>query len=114
MTDCLFCRIIQKQIPAEILYEDDDVLAIHDITPQAPFHVLIMPKPHIESILEVAPFQQHLIGKIHQIAGCLAVESGMTDNGFRIVTNCGPDGGQSVNHLHFHVLGGRAMHWPPG
>ena len=114
MTSCIFCKIARKEIPSELIYDDDDVFAIRDIAPQAPVHLLIIPKAHIPSILELLPNQQYLIGKIHQIAGVLADQHQVSASGFRIVNNCGADGGQAVQHLHFHLLGGRAMQWPPG
>lgn len=113
MKDCIFCKIISGEIPSKKLYEDDTVLAFLDNSPQAPVHFLIIPKDHIAGADAInrdnAGIVAHIFSKIPQ----LAREQGLT-NGYRIVNNCGPDGNQTVPHLHFHVLGGRAMQWPPG
>ncbi|MBF7096861.1 histidine triad nucleotide-binding protein [Alkalibacter mobilis] len=113
MEDCLFCKIARKEIPAEIVYEDDNIIAIKDIDPQAPIHVLIIPKEHYESILTVSA-GNNIISEIHIIANRLAVKFGIVDSGFRLVNNCGENGGQTVDHLHYHLLGGRSLSWPPG
>lgn len=113
MEDCLFCRIARKEIPAQIVYEDDMVLAIKDINPQAPVHVLIFPKEHFDSILTV-PAGNDIISSIHIVANRLALKFGIVDSGFRLVNNCGEQGGQTVLHLHYHLLGGRNLNWPPG
>ena len=111
---CLFCKIANKQIPAKIAFEDDDVLAFHDINPGAPTHLLVIPKQHIASLAEAGPGDQALLGKLLLAARRAAEEAGLLASGFRVVVNTGPDAGQSVHHLHVHVLGGRAMAWPPG
>lgn len=113
MSDCLFCKIVKKEIPSEIIYEDDQVIAIKDIEPQAPIHFLIIPKDHYNSILTV-PAGHEIISQIHIVANRLALKHGIADTGFRLVNNCGEDGGQSVPHLHYHILGGRSLNWPPG
>jgi histidine triad (HIT) family protein len=114
MADCIFCKIVQGEIPAGKVYEDDLVLAFKDINPAAPTHVLIIPKEHIPSINEVTPAQQELMGHILVVAARIAREAGLVGAGCRIVNNCGADGGQTVFHLHFHLLGGRSLQWPPG
>lgn len=114
MSDCLFCKIIEKQIPAKIAYEDDQVLAFHDISPQAPVHILIIPKKHIASINDLQECDSAIIGYLHQIAKKLAHELKIEKSGYRLVINNGPDAGQAVSHIHLHVLGGRKLQWPPG
>ena len=113
MNDCLFCKIINKNIPAELLYEDDQIIAFSDINPQAPVHFLLIPKEHINSAMDINKDNKDLIGHIFYVASKLAKDEGL-ENGYRIVNNCKDDGGQSVYHIHFHVLGGRQMLWPPG
>lgn len=112
--DCLFCKIISKEIPAKIVYEDDTVLAFEDINPQAPFHVLVIPKKHIATSLDVKEEDHALIGRLLQTANSLARERGVAEKGFRTVLNCNRDAGQTVFHIHLHLLGGRPMSWPPG
>jgi len=113
MEDCIFCKILQGEIPADIIYEDDKVIAFNDIEPQAPIHFLIIPKVHFDSILTV-PAGNDIISHIHMVACKLATRMGFAEDGFRIVNNCGEQGGQTVQHLHYHILGGRSMQWPPG
>ena len=114
VSECLFCQIVAKEVESDIIYEDEKVIAFKDINPQAPVHYLIIPKKHIETILDLAAEDQELIGHLHQVANQLAVEAGIADDGFRIVNNCKDAGGQTVYHLHFHLLGGRNLQWPPG
>lgn len=113
MAETIFKKIINKEIPADIVYEDELCIAFHDVQPQAPVHVLLIPKEEIENVdsLREANHQVagHLLTKVHEVAALLNLESG-----YRIVANCGKDGGQSVDHLHLHILGGRSMKWPPG
>ena len=113
MAETIFKKIIDKEIPADIVYEDDLCIAFHDIQPQAPVHVLLIPKQEIENVDSLTQADQelagHLLVKVHEVAKLLKLEFG-----YRIVANCGQDGGQSVDHLHFHILGGRQMKWPPG
>jgi histidine triad (HIT) family protein len=109
----IFKRIIDKEIPARIVFEDDQCLAFHDISAQAPTHVLIIPKQEIASLNELKAAEQALIGHLLLVAKQLAGELGLSE-GYRVVVNCGPHGGQSVDHLHLHLLGGRQMGWPPG
>lgn len=109
----LFKRIIDREIPANIVYEDELCLAFTDITPRAPTHVLVIPKKEIPAVSDIADTDKPLIGHLYTVIRDLAKKIGL-DNGYRVVVNCGPDAGQSVNHLHFHLLGGRPFDWPPG
>ena len=111
--DCLFCNIAAHSIPSAILYEDDQVCAFKDIDPQAPTHFLVVPKAHIQSVDEITSQNSGVIAHIYEVIAMLCKEQGLT-GGYRVVTNCGADGGQTVGHLHFHVLGGRSLAWPPG
>ena len=113
MSACLFCKIVVKQIPASVIHEDDQVVAFNDIDPQAPTHILIIPKKHIESIQNIRAEEQNLLYHMVQTAHQLAQSQKLT-RGYRLVINNGPEGGQSVFHLHLHLLGGRKMTWPPG
>jgi histidine triad (HIT) family protein len=113
MSDCLFCRIVAGSIPAKRLYEDDLCLAFADINPQAPVHLLVIPKEHFASVALKTGVEAKLLGHLLNAAAKIAVEQKL-DNGFRIVINTGPDGGQTVDHLHLHLLGGRHLGWPPG
>ena len=114
MSDTLFSKIINREIPAEILYEDDDVLAFSDVSPQAPVHFLVIPKLPIPTINDIQPDQAKLIGKMVLTAQKLVKEKGVAEGGYRLVMNCNEDGGQTVFHIHMHVLGGRTLSWPPG
>lgn len=109
----IFKKIIDKEIPANIIFEDDQCLAFHDVSPQAPTHVLVIPKKEIESLDELAADDEALMGHMWMVIRNLAKELNLGD-GYRVVVNCGRDGGQSVDHLHFHILGGRSLKWPPG
>ena len=113
MEDCLFCKIANKSIPSEIVYEDDLTIAFKDIEPQAPVHVLIIPKEHYDSVLNISAGND-IINHMHMVANRLAMKFGIVDTGFRLVNNCGDDGGQTVHHVHYHLLGGRNLGWPPG
>ena len=113
MSDTIFSKIISREIPADIVYEDDLALAFKDITPQAPVHILVIPKKPIPQISEAQAEDQELLGHLLLTAQKVASEAGLT-NGYRLVINNGSDGGQTVFHLHIHILGGRAMEWPPG
>ncbi len=110
--ECVFCKIVSKEVKADIVYEDVDVIAFKDLNPQAPTHILIVPKKHIESILKITDEDVELVGKIIYTAKKIAEKYNITD--FRIVNNCGKKAGQSVFHIHFHLLAGRRMAWPPG
>lgn len=109
----LFERIIDRDIPANIIYEDDHCIVFRDINPQAPTHVLVVPRKPIPTLDDVTPHETELVGHLLQVARRIAADEGLTD-GYRLVINCGSDGGQSVDHLHLHVLGGRKLKWPPG
>lgn len=110
--DCLFCKIVKKEIPAKIAYEDDKVIVFHDINPQAPMHLLIIPKKHVKNVSELSNEDTDLVGYLHTVAKDLAKNLGYAN--FRLVTNNGAGAGQSVWHLHFHFLAGRPLAWPPG
>lgn len=112
--DCIFCKIANKEIPSNIVFEDDDVIAFNDLNPEAPVHVLVIPKKHIASLSDAKPEDQQLLGKLMLTIQKIAAEQGIAENGYRVVTNCGEQGGQTVMHLHFHLLGGREMLWPAG
>ncbi len=109
MEDCIFCKIINKQIPSQIIYEDDELIAFKDIEPMAPVHVLVLPKKHIKSAMDLTDEDSVLIGKIYSVIKKLAVDLGVSESGFRVVNNCGEDAGQTVKHIHFHVLGGEKL-----
>lgn len=109
MSDCLFCKIVDKQIPSEIVYEDDKVMAFKDINPVAPVHILLIPKKHISDLTAVEPEDAELLGHLLVVAKKIAQEMGVADSGFRIVNNCKDDGGQVIYHLHFHLIGGRKL-----
>ena len=112
--DCIFCKIASKEIPSDIVYEDDTVIAFKDINPQAPTHFVLIPKKHIATVLSLTHEDQELIGHMFLVAASLAREQQIAQDGFRVVTNCNKDGGQTVFHLHMHLLGGRSLTWPPG
>lgn len=112
--DCVFCKIINKDIPSDIIYEDEDVIAFNDLDPQAPIHFLVIPKKHIQSIAELNGSDYDLVGKIFKVIKKLAEDKELSEEGYRVVSNVGEKAGQSVPHLHFHVLGGRGFKWPPG
>ena len=113
MSDCIFCKIADREIPGNIAYEDDRILAFHDLDPQAPVHVLIIPKKHIASLDDITEEDRDLLGYILMKVKDIAAELGL-ENGYRLVNNCGEDGLQTVKHLHFHLLGKRKMIWAPG
>ena len=111
--DCLFCKIAAGEVPSKKAYEDDRVYAFYDIDPQAPVHILVIPKEHIQSVSQITPENQDIVGHIFTVIAKLAKELDLKD-GYRVVSNVGEQGGQSVPHLHFHLLGGRNLGWPPG
>lgn len=112
--DCLFCRIVAGEIPAERLYQDDEILAFRDVNPQAPFHALIIPRTHIATLNDLQPTQATLAGRLLAVAARIAAEQGFAEAGYRVAMNCNADGGQSVYHIHLHLLAGRQLAWPPG
>lgn len=114
MSDCLFCKLIAGQIPATIVYQNDHVVAFKDITPQAPTHVLVVPRRHIPSLNDLVPADDALVGEMMRSAAAIARDNGHAAGGYRTVFNCNADAGQTVFHLHLHLLGGRKMTWPPG
>ncbi len=114
MEDCIFCKIAKGEIPSEKVYEDDLVLAFNDLTPQAPIHILVIPKEHIASANDIDDENSNVIGHIYEIVSKIAKDKGFDKDGYRVVNNCGKDGGQTVDHIHFHVLAGRGLQWPPG
>lgn len=112
--DCLFCRIINRDIPADIVFEDSEVLAFRDISPEAPTHILVIPKKHIHNMDKASSEDEAVLGKLMITASQLAREESLTEHGYRFVVNTNPGGGQTVYHIHLHLLGGRQMTWPPG
>jgi histidine triad (HIT) family protein len=114
MSDCLFCGIIDSRIKGDIVYRDNSVVAFRDILPRAPVHILIVPRKHIATVMDLEPGDLSLMGDIFRVAAILARDEGIAGTGFRVVVNCGENAGQSVFHLHYHLLGGRAFGWPPG
>lgn len=114
MKDCIFCKIANKEIPSNIVYEDDKIIAFKDAQPQAPIHILVIPKEHIKSFNELNESNVRLVNDIILAIRKLAKDLGIEEDGYRIVNNCGENGGQTVSHIHFHLLGGRKFSWPPG
>jgi len=114
MSDCLFCKIVAGEIPSTKVYENEYVYAFNDIDPQAPKHIIIIPKQHISSANQINEENMSLIGQVFNAAAIIAKEQGFAEKGYRIVNNCGSDGGQTVGHIHFHLLAGRNLGWPPG
>lgn len=109
MDNCIFCNIINKEIPSTIVYEDEKVIAFNDVNPAAPIHILVVPKKHIETLLEVSEEDNYLISHIYKVINKIASEKGFAESGFRVIANCGKDSGQEVMHIHFHVLAGRKL-----
>ncbi len=114
MDGCLFCKIVAGEIPSTKVYEDSEILAFRDIDPKAPQHIVIIPKTHIVSANEITVENSHLVAKVFEAAAKIAEREGFSDKGYRLVNNCGEDGGQTVGHIHFHLLAGRNLGWPPG
>ncbi len=114
MSNCIFCRIVDGSIPAKVVYQDEHTLAFDDISPQAPVHTLIIPKRHVAAVQDLGEADQALLGRLLLTCRKVAMDKGLAEQGYRIVANTGRDGGQTVFHLHFHVLGGRHLGWPPG
>jgi len=113
MDDCIFCKIASGQFESDIVYEDDDIVAFNDINPEAPTHILIIPKIHFESLNDVSEAESTVLGKINLVAKNLAMDRGI-ESGYRLVLNVGKEAGQTVAHIHYHLLGGRRLTWPPG
>lgn len=114
MTDCIFCKIASGEIPAELIYEDEDVVAFNDLNPKAPTHALVIPRAHVATLNDLAADQIPLIGSMYRAAIALAKQLGVAEDGYRTVFNCNASAGQSVFHIHLHLLAGRPMSWPPG
>ncbi len=114
MPDCLFCKIVEGNVPASIVHRDEHLIAFKDINPQAPLHVLIVPRRHIDSLNALGPEDDDLVGEMIRRAAAIARDHGVADTGYRTVFNCNADAGQTVFHIHLHVLGGRGLTWPPG
>ncbi len=114
MSDCIFCKIIKGEIPSTVVFENENIFCFKDINPTAPFHILIVPKAHISSAAEITTENSSVIAEIFEVSAKLLKENGYSESGYRIVTNIGEDGGQAVPHLHYHVLAGRKLAWPPG
>lgn len=112
--NCLFCKILKGEIPAELVYESDTAVAFRDINPQAPTHVLVIPRKHISTINDIEPADEAIVGSLYTAAREIAARDGIADDGYRAVMNCNEGAGQSVFHIHLHVLGGRPLSWPPG
>jgi histidine triad (HIT) family protein len=112
--DCIFCKIAAKQIPSKLVHEDAEIVAFRDINPVAPTHILIIPREHIETVNDLEAAHAGIVGKLHLVAKDLARKEGLSERGYRLVFNCGPEAGQAVFHIHLHLLGGRKMTWPPG
>jgi len=114
MTDCLFCKMVAGEIQPDVVYEDEHVLAFRDVNPQAPVHVLVVPREHIATLNDLTDDHAELVGRLYLAAKRVAEKDGIAERGYRTVINCNAEAGQSVYHVHLHVLGGRHMHWPPG
>lgn len=112
--DCIFCKILKREIPSKIVYEDDQCLAFEDINPQAPIHILVIPKKHISTALDISEADRELLGHLVLVASRIAQEKNIAQSGYRLVLNTNRDAGQTVFHIHLHLLGGRVMSWPPG
>jgi len=112
--DCIFCRIASGDLPSDVVYQDEECVAFRDINPQAPVHLLVIPRKHIEGLAETDPEDEALLGRLAAAAAEVAEQEGLSEDGYRVVINWGPDAGMAVPHLHLHVLGGRRMSWPPG
>lgn len=114
MSDCLFCKIVNGDIPADVVHESPGVIAFRDISPKAPTHILIIPREHISTVNDLQPAQESIVGSLFTAAKTIAADEGLADAGYRLVMNCQEGAGQSVFHIHLHLLGGRPMRWPPG
>ena len=109
MENCIFCKIIKREIPSSIVYEDEEIIAFRDVNPVAPIHILVIPKKHINSLIDLKQEDEKVIGRIYTVINKIANQEGIDKRGFRVVVNCGEDGGQEVKHLHFHIIGGKKL-----
>lgn len=109
MDDCIFCKIIKREIPSSIVYEDNEIIAFRDVNPQAPIHILVIPKKHISSLVDLKEEDEKVVGRIYTVINKIAEQEEIDKKGFRVIVNCGEDGGQEVKHLHFHILGGKKL-----
>lgn len=109
MDDCIFCKIIKREIPSSIVYEDNEIIAFRDVNPQAPIHILVIPKKHISSLVDLKEEDEMVVGRIYTVINKIAEQEEIDKKGFRVIVNCGEDGGQEVKHLHFHILGGKKL-----
>lgn len=114
MSDCLFCKIIEGEIPCDKVYENDQVIAFRDVNPQAPTHILVIPRKHISTVNDLTAADKNIVGEMLLAAQAVAKQEGIEESGYRLVMNCNEGAGQTVFHIHLHVLGGRRMNWPPG
>lgn len=114
MSDCLFCKIIEGKIPCDKVYENDQVIAFRDVNPQAPTHILVIPRKHISTVNDLMADDKNIVGEMLLAAQAIAKQEGIEESGYRLVMNCNEGAGQTVFHIHLHILGGRRMHWPPG
>ncbi len=114
MSDCLFCKIIEGEIPCDRVYENDQVIAFRDVNPQAPTHILVIPRKHISTVNDLTADDKNIVGEMLLAAQAVAKQEGIEESGYRLVMNCNEGAGQTVFHIHLHILGGRRMHWPPG
>jgi histidine triad (HIT) family protein len=114
MAECIFCRIAAGEVPSTMVHEDEEIVAFRDLSPQAPTHILIIPRKHVPSVTDLEAGEDAVTGRLVRVAGEIAAKEGISEPGYRLVVNCGKDAGQAVGHLHVHLLGGRRMGWPPG
>jgi len=114
MSDCLFCKIANGQIPAKIVFQNDKAIAFEDLHPEAPTHVIIIPRKHIPTVLDITDEDKDIMGYLYLVVNQIAIDKSLTESGFRLIVNCGKSGGQEVPHIHIHMLGGRLFGWPPG
>jgi histidine triad (HIT) family protein len=114
VADCIFCKIAAGEIKSDIVHRDERLVAFRDINPQAPMHIVVIPRAHVPSLNDLGPESDEVIGYLVRVAAQIAEDEGFSKQGYRLVANCGPDAGQSVDHVHFHLLGGRTLGWPPG
>ena len=114
MAECIFCRIAAGEVPSTMVHEEEEIVAFRDLSPQAPTHILVIPRKHVSSVTDLEAGEDSATGRLLRVAGEIAAKEGISESGYRLVVNCGKDAGQAVDHLHVHLLGGRRMGWPPG